>query len=293
MAKRFQQRGRSTLVALLLTGLLFGCGTDESPTTRSSQPDASPSSTPLPTISLLKAPSEKSAAELIADSEEVSFTGGKGDQLTGRLYGDGDVGIVLAHGADPEAGQYDWLPVASALASMGYSVLTFNFTGFCPADHGLKSVGCSKGKLAPTETWRDIEPAVDFLREQGPETIFVFGSSMGGMATMHSAARTEVEVSGVVTLGAPDKAPPEFPQTMNLTDDIVEAVDEPKLFMAGSGDDGTPANAENMFKVASEQKKLEILDSSAHGSDLLIRSTPEISEKALSLLVDFVQENAP
>jgi pimeloyl-ACP methyl ester carboxylesterase len=227
---------------------------------------------------------------LLAQGEEVTFKGGFGDTLEGRLFGQGDVGVVLAHGYSPEGGQGDWLPVGPALAERGYAALTFNFTGFCPEDGGLPA-GCSGGKEAPTQTWRDIEPAVDFLRGRGAQDVFVVGSSMGGQAALTAAARTDVEIAGVVAMAAPREAPPEFPQNMNLTDEIIQAVDEPKLFVAGEGDGQAAADAEAMHDLASEPKDVVILDSPFHGLELITRAEPNVSTEAMAALLAFLGAN--
>jgi pimeloyl-ACP methyl ester carboxylesterase len=228
---------------------------------------------------------------LLAEGEEVTFEGGFGDTLEGRLFGQGDVGVVLAHGYSPEGGQADWLPVATALADRGYTALTFNFTGFCPEDGGLPA-GCSAGKEASTETWRDIEPAVDFLRSRGAETVFVVGSSMGGQAALHATARTDVEVAGVVAMAAPREAPPEFPQTMNVTDEIIEGIDEPTLFIAGEGDGEAAQDATAMHELAAEPTELAVLDSDAHGLELITRAEPPVSIEAFDLVVGFIETHA-
>lgn len=279
---------RLGLVAALLGALLVGCS-DREPSAAGASPTPERTDTSIPVVETLPNPTEQAIKALTADSERVRFKGGKGDVLEGRLFGDGDVGIVLAHGYSPEGGQYDWFPVAAVLAAEGYSALTFNFTGFCPRAHGLGAVGCSGGKENATETWRDIEPAVGFLHDNGVATVFVVGSSMGGLAALNSAARSDLEVAGVVAMGVPREPPPEFPQNRNLTDEIVGAVDEPKLFMAGSTDDDIAVAAEAMFDVASEPKELAILESPAHGSDLIVRAPADISAEAMSLLIGFIE----
>ena len=268
----------------LLGAILISCG-GSSGTGQSRSQAREPS---VPVIEPLTSPSDDVVVDLAKGSEEVRFEGGKGNLLEGRLFGDGDVGVVLAHGYDPMAGQYDWLPIASALAAEGYSALTFNFTGFCPASHGVESLGCSKGKEEPTETWRDIEPAVAFLRDSGVDTVFAIGSSMGGMAVLNSVSRTDVDVAGVLTMGSPRRPPPAFPSTMDVTDEIVAGVNEPKLFMAGKRDPGTAGAARAMFRVAAQPKEIAILDTQAHGSDMIVRAPSDISQEAMTLLLDFI-----
>jgi predicted alpha/beta-hydrolase family hydrolase len=273
------------LLAVILVSCDGPSGTGE-PSTEEQEPS-------IPEIGVLSFPTDDSVADLVEGSKEVRFEGGSGDVLEGRLFGDGDVGVVLAHGYNPVAGQYDWFPVASALAAEGYSALTFNFTGFCPAAQGVKALGCSKGKEEATETWRDIEPAVAFLRDSGVDVVYAIGSSMGGMAVLNSASRTDVDVAGVLTMGSPRKAPPGFPSTMDVTDQIVRGVDQPKFIMAGKRDPGIAGGARAMFKVASQPKEIAILDTPAHGSDMIVRAPAEISTEAMTMLLGFIGGNVP
>ena len=52
-------------------------------------------------------------------------------KLVGRLSGTGDVAVILAHGYSQSIAQDDWQPFVPALVGRGYTVLTFNFRGFC------------------------------------------------------------------------------------------------------------------------------------------------------------------
>lgn len=54
-----------------------------------------------------------------------------GVRIEGRLFGKGDVGVVLAHG-NVEGGQASWFSFPRILSDDGYRVLTVNLRGFCP-----------------------------------------------------------------------------------------------------------------------------------------------------------------
>jgi hypothetical protein len=64
----------------------------------------------------------------IAASTAVSFRSSDGVKLAGRVFGDGRVGVVLAHMFP--ADQTSWWAFARFLAPRGFTVLTFDF----PAD---------------------------------------------------------------------------------------------------------------------------------------------------------------
>ncbi|HEU4354884.1 MAG TPA: alpha/beta fold hydrolase [Actinomycetota bacterium] len=118
-----------------------------------------------------------------------------GARLVGRLFAPGRPrAAVLAHQVDDD--QSDWFEFAGILASKGYTVLTFNFQGYCGGG------GCSGGGLPTAELWTDIAAAVAFLEGRGAERIGLIGASLGGEASIAAAAHLGSRVSAVATLSA-------------------------------------------------------------------------------------------
>jgi pimeloyl-ACP methyl ester carboxylesterase len=192
----------------------------------------------------------------------VRFTTDDGVELTGDLRGNGSVGVVLAHMYP--ADRRTWAEFASLLADEGYRALNFDFRGF----------GDSQGTRHVPEMWRDVLAAVAELRARGAQRVVVIGASMGGTAALVAAAQTEV--AGVVTLSAPStfmnlSAPPE----------VVQAVDEPKLFIASQDDEQAAATAQEFYTEASGAKRVEIVTGDDHGTGLLEGTQAEVVRKAI------------
>lgn len=228
----------------------------------------------------------------------VAFSAADGTELIGRLWGDGDVGVVLAHGFSEVSGQDDWLPWPGILSEEGYTVLTFNFRGFCSED------GCSSGGIQLGNNWKDVLAAMDFLSSQGVERVFLVGASMGGIAVMRAARDPRVEVAGVVSLSTP-QFPAEYYSGESEANDItpgrLRAIDEPKLFVAG--DDNTQQvlggefiqfaeEAERMFEAAAEPKDLLIVDSPFHSSELVTVAEDGVVDQTRKAILRFLSENA-
>lgn len=133
-----------------------------------------------------------------ADYQTVRFRAGDGVELAGRLWGKGNVAVVLAHGFSQGLAQDTWSPFPPALAQRGYRVLSFNFRGFC--DSG--SV-CSGGEMDLKNNWRDATAAVDFVEERGAKKVFLIGASMGGLAVLRATRTPGVDVAGVVSMATP------------------------------------------------------------------------------------------
>jgi pimeloyl-ACP methyl ester carboxylesterase len=273
---------------LIVAFLLTACA----PTTTPAVAVESPS----PTLS----PTESPAPQY----EEVEFAADGGPTLRGRVWSEGSVGVVLAHGFSKDTGQDDWNAFAEYLAGLGYGILTFDFRGFCDRD------GCSERPMQLAENWRDAAAAVEYMRSRGSERIFLIGASMGGIATFRAADEAELDLAGIVSL-----ATPQFPSVYyegelaenDITPERLQRISAPKLFIAGDRDvqglftaplnPGVQAvrfahDARAMFEASSEPKQLEIVDSGAHSSGLVVGASPDVVEHTRQLIVAFIEEHA-
>ena len=193
-------------------------------------------------------------------STEVSFTTSDGVRLSGRVFGPGDAsaGVVLAHMLP--ADQSSWYPEASHLAGMGYRVLTFDLRGYCPGG----DAGCSQGSKDPNMAPTDLTAALAFLRKGGPTRVALVGASVGGTAALIVASQ-QPNIPGVITLSAP-----EVLNTLAVTTDVLAAITGAKLFIAALGDPaGAAQAAEDLESRSPAPKRLEIVQTDDHGTDLL------------------------
>jgi pimeloyl-ACP methyl ester carboxylesterase len=247
---------------------------------------------------------DEATARKTASSHAVRFSAADGVGLVGRLSGTGDVAVILAHGFSQSTAQETWLRFVPALVGRGYTVLTFNFRGFCD------SKACSEGQLELGKNWRDAMAAVQFMETRGAKKIFLIGASMGGLAVLRAARMPEVNVSGVVSLATP-QFPAKYytgePGANDLTPARLRQIDEPKLFVAGTEDVQLPgtaplrpgvksvrfaADARRMFDAAEEPKELVLVDSSFHSSDLLTYAPAEIRRQTRDAVFRFLSKNS-
>ncbi len=131
-------------------------------------------------------------------SEKITFKGHSGDMLAARLdTPDGPelACAVFAHcftcSKDIPAARR----ISQRLASMGISVLRFDFTG----------LGHSGGEFANTgfsSNVSDLVKAADFMRERGRAPTLMIGHSLGGAAVLKAAGDVP-EIKAVATIGAP------------------------------------------------------------------------------------------
>ncbi len=251
------------------------------------------------------ASSSPRASSQSARSRPVRFSAKDGVELVGRLSGTGNVGVILAHGYSQGIGQDGWLRFVPALVSRGYTVLTFNFRGFCDSKRA-----CSEGLIQFGNVWRDAVAAVAFMKTRGAKKIFLIGASMGGMAALHAARIPGVDLSGLVSLSTP-QFPAKYyvgvPQANDATPARLRQIDEPKLFVAGAKEvqphepglfrPGVKSvrfavEARRMFDAAEEPKELVLIDSSFHGSDLLTFAPADIRRQTSDAVFRFLSENS-
>jgi esterase/lipase len=215
----------------------------------------------------------------IAASTAVSFRSPDGVKLAGRVFGDGQVGVVLAHMFP--ADQTSWWAFARVLAPQGFTVLTFDFRGYCPG--GV--AGCSEGQRDVAAMWQDVLGAVDFMMARGLVRVMLVGASMGGTASLLAAAQPGVPVVAIVALSAPQSF-----EGLTADRTVLGNVTAAKLFVAGNSDPtGAATAAQAMYEESPPPKQVEIFTSSDHGTDLL---TGNQSGRVQTLIMGYLEQHS-
>jgi alpha/beta superfamily hydrolase len=192
-------------------------------------------------------------AGLAAAQDHVSFPTQDAGVVYADLYGEGDRGVVLAHGG--QFNKESWEKQARVLAKAGFRVLAFDFRGYGQS-HGP---GGSNPMSAPLHL--DVLAAVRYLRKAGAKSISVVGASMGGSAAAEASIESNPgEIDRVVLLGAWAEGPP-------------EKLKGRKIFIVSRDDtrgDGVVrlVKIREQFQTAPEPKELLILDGSAHAQHI-------------------------
>ena len=187
-----------------------------------------------------------------ARPEHVSFPTQDGGVVHGDMYGDGDRGVVLAHGG--RFNKETWATQAQALAKAGFRVLAIDFRGRGQSRGGTQATSRDDVRF-------DVLAAVRYLHEIGVKTVSVVGASFGGWAAAQAAVEaTQGEIDRIVLLAA-------------------SAIDEPermkgrKLFIttrddfSGNGVLRLP-EIRDQYERAPDPKQLVILEGSAHAQHI-------------------------
>ena len=241
---------------------------------------ASGPSRPAPPASISPSPQVTSEfptfsrSEALAMSDPVRFRGAGGVRLEGRVFGSGDVGVVLGHMRPGDQSQ--WFGFAALLADQGYAVLTYDRRGVCPGG----DLGCSDGN-ASDSGWQDLAYAVDLLREHGASRVVVGGASLGAMESMYALTRG-LDADGLIWLSGVDLYAG-VPITRQL-----QAVRVPKLLAAGEFDNDAAALRPAVERAAPPPPQVVLLDTGEHGTDILEFGDPTIADEFRRSVLDFL-----
>jgi pimeloyl-ACP methyl ester carboxylesterase len=168
------------------------------------------------------------------------------------VYGEGDRGIVLAHGG--RFHKESWEKQARTLAAAGFRVLALDFRGYGKS----RGPGDSDPMSAPLHL--DVLAAVRYLHKAGAKSVSVVGGSMGGGAAGDaSIASRPGEIDRLVLLGAAPNDPADKLKSSTL---FIVARDD------ASGDGPRLPRVREQYEKAPEPKKLIIVNGSAHAQSL-------------------------
>jgi pimeloyl-ACP methyl ester carboxylesterase len=190
--------------------------------------------------------------------------------LDGRVFGDGETGVILAHMRP--ADQTSWFPFATRLAGTGkYTVLTFDFRGF----------NASTGEKEFNRVDTDLMAAVRYMRDElGIQRILLVGASMGGTAALIVAQREAVDA--VISISSPA-----IYQDIDALEHV-SRIRAPKLFVTSEDDLNAARSQEQFWAQAVEPKEQVIYPGDAHGTNLFASPVaPQFEQTMLDFLDRF------
>ena len=113
--------------------------------------------------------------------ELVSFPTEDGGVVYADVYGQGERGVVLAHGGP--FNKDSWAKQAPVLVTAGFRVVAIDFRG-----RGRSRGGARASSLSSDEGYRfDVLAAVRYLRSKGAKSVSVVGASFGADAAAEAS----------------------------------------------------------------------------------------------------------
>jgi dienelactone hydrolase len=266
-------RAHATLILAALIAVPSGCGSSES--AQKPHP-AQRAPAPLP-------PAGHGGP---AGARAVGFRAGDGVGLRGRLFGRGRAAVVLAHMGNRPDDESDWYPLARRLARAGYLVLTYNRRAVCTGE--VKPYDCSAGENDFGKSWQDVIGAVRFVEARGARSVAVGGASIGGTAAVYAAQTGRIHPAALISLAGVNHI-----STYSLDRQDVQRIGGAKLFVSARRDpDGAADSARELSGWARPPKRLVLVDSELHGTDMLDRRQ-RTSVPLTNLIVRFLHASMP
>ncbi len=161
-------------------------------------------------------------------SSKINFSNAHGELLSGRLdlpaNQDPHNFAIFAHCFTCTKDFSAVRNVSRALASQGFGVLRFDFTG----------LGDSEGKFADTNfssNVQDLVSAAQFLKKEYKAPSLLVGHSLGGAAVIFAGGEIET-VQAIATIGAPSN-PVHVQKQLGAKLDIIKSEGEAEVTLAG------------------------------------------------------------
>lgn len=247
-------RARIGVALLVLLLGVAGCADRSTPSARPTA-GGGPTAT-APAVPPSSPASGVRCADASLSDKTVSFRNAAGASIAGYVLGAGTTGIVLA----PQRGMDScgFIEYARVLASRGYRVLAFDFTG-----EGGSSTATAAAPLSG-----DVVAAATYLRSQGVTKVVLLGTSRGGTAVVVAAAATP-PIAGVVSVSGAALFSGEDARA------AAARMPAPALYIAAEQDRGFNDDARTMYDATpGGQRKLLLVAGSHHGISLLGSTDP-------------------
>jgi pimeloyl-ACP methyl ester carboxylesterase len=223
-----------------------------------------------------------------------------------QIPGEQPTAVILIHGIN--ANREAMLPTAEILAEAGYPLLLIDLRGHGESEGDRVSYGYYES--------RDVKAGVDYMaRQPAIKHIALLGTSLGGSAVIHTAAR-EPRVGAVIaqsTFSSLENAVddafdnrsifPKWPfapifvilaewyldvdmEQINSARDLASISPRPVLIIHGRQDEMFPVHhAEDMYRSATEPKTLWVIDGLGH-ADPALNHRDEYRQLLLSFLAE-------
>ena len=203
------------------------------------------------------------------------------------MFGSGTAAVVLAHMGNAVSTEADWYPLARRLARERYLVLTYNRRAVCSGEKA--DYDCSAGANDWGKAWQDVVGAVKFVESRGARRVAVGGSSIGGTSVIYAAATGRIRPVALISLAGVNHI-----NAYSLTPAGVRRIGGAKLFVSGRRDlDGAAASAREFNRWARPPKRMVLLDTDYHGTDMLRHHRSGIGGQLTKLIVRFLRASMP
>jgi esterase/lipase len=207
--------------------------------------------------------------------KKINLISSDGIILAGNYYpSQGKKGVLLLHMY--KRSKDDWMSFANFLNEKNYKILAMDFRG-----HGESGGDISKlfSQDLNSIILGDVGLAVDFLKKDGAQNIFIIGASIGANAALIYGAK--YNVAGIALL-----SPGLDYHGVNI-EAPMKNYSRP-IFLAASEDDSYSAETVKKIYAFSptpqSEKVLVLYKNAGHGTQMFNKENPNLSEKIIQWL---------
>ncbi|MBI5797903.1 alpha/beta fold hydrolase [Candidatus Woesearchaeota archaeon] len=206
------------------------------------------------------------ACTIQGQMKSISFLTDDQVNIVGNYWQGGKNAVLLLHMMP--ATKESWEYFAEDLHKENFTVLAIDLRG-----HGESME--QEGGILNYKTFtdeehqdsiKDVEAAVDYLKEQGAENIAIIGASIGAnLALEYQSEHPEIKKAVLLSAGTNYRGIEILPYAAKLRED------QQVYFVAGSLDGRSAGSADAMAKEIAQKikkKEIKIYNSTAHGTDL-------------------------
>jgi alpha-beta hydrolase superfamily lysophospholipase len=218
------------------------------------------------------APGDPTAAPLddILERHTVTFDTPDGATIRGELYGSGRTAVIFSVMGNCQPG---WRDFAQLTAAQGLMALTYVWRDCGPS-------GPRDEARLRENFLNDTRGAIDFMREQGAETIILAGASLGGLASAKLAI--ESGASGLIVFASPI----EIPEWDFRIESAELDTHIPKLFLTAEDDPVVSQDAARaLYDLAAQPKEWQTYPGREHGTDVF---GSEVGEEVQQRILQFI-----
>jgi pimeloyl-ACP methyl ester carboxylesterase len=208
-------------------------------------------------------------AGVASAQEHVSLAARDGAIVYADVYGQGNRGVVLAHGG--RFNKESWAKQAGELAHAGFRVVAIDFRGYG------RSKGPGHADIYTAPLYLDVLAAVAYLRNSGSAPVSLVGASFGGGAAAEATVHAKAgDIDRLVLLAA---EPETLPEKLTVRKLFIVARDDAN----GAGPRLPRIRA--YYDKSPQPKELIIFDGSAHAQFLFETDQgPRVMQEILRFL---------
>lgn len=211
--------------------------------------------------------------------QKISFETSDGVKIVGNYWHGSDKAVLLLHMMP--ATKESWNKFAKTLNSENITVLAIDLRGHGESTRhdGTTLNFMEFDDSQHQDSIKDVEAAVNYLKERGASRISITGASIGAnLALQYQSEHEEIEKTVLLSAGINYRGVLTEPAALRLND-------SQKVFLAAGTMDGTAADAaRKLTSLIKGQKEVEIYNASAHGTNLF-----DVDSGLINTLVDWLK----